>query len=83
MAVSGSRTCRRILQLVARGSGGRPPDCDTQMKLRDHVDTQIKSGGLVVRWSGGLVVWWSSGLVVWWSGGLVVWWSDGLVVWFA
>ena len=40
------------------------PNFDTQMKPRDHVDTQIKSGGLVVRWSGGLVVWWSGGLVV-------------------
>ena len=49
-----------------------PPDFDIQMKLREHCDTQIKSGGLVVRWSGGLVVWWSGGLVVWWSGGLVV-----------
>ena len=38
-----------------------PPDFDTQLKLRDHFDTQIKSGGLVVWWSGGLVVWWSGG----------------------
>ena len=33
------------------------------MKLRDHFDTQIKSGGLVV-WRSGH----SGGLVVWWSG---------------
>ena len=45
-----------------------PPDFDTQMKLRDHFDTQTKSGGLEVWWFGGLVVWWSGGLVVWWSG---------------
>ena len=38
-----------VCGLVVWWSG--PPDFDTQMKLRDHFDTQIKSGGLVVWWS--------------------------------